>query len=109
VAAILCATTSGSTARLVAKYRPAVPVIAATPHPETYRRLAVSWGVRPVLIDPVTDSDHMMQETITAVVNRRIVKPGDRVILTAGLPVNVVGNTNLIRVHVVGQPITPTV
>lgn len=99
VAAILCATTSGSTARLIAKYRPKTPVIGATPRIETYRRLALTWGVRPVLIGPMTDTDAMFRETLSVVTARRLVKPGDRVILTAGVPVGVVGTTNLIRVH----------
>jgi pyruvate kinase len=67
--------------------------------------LALTWGVQPILIGPVTTTDRMMEETITAAVNRGILKTGDRVILTAGVPVNIVGNTNLIRVHVIGQPL----
>jgi pyruvate kinase len=106
-AAIICATTSGSTAGRVAKYRPDTPVIGATPFPETYRRMALTWGVQPLLVGEVQDTDQMMEETLTAVAKQRIVKPGDRVILTAGVPLYTPGNTNLIRVHVVGQPISP--
>jgi pyruvate kinase len=106
-AAILCATTSGSTVRLIAKYRPDGRLIAATPVPETYRRLALTWGAQPILIGDVRDTDQMMEETISTAANRRLIKTGDRVILTAGVPVNIVGNTNLIRVHTVGQPISP--
>jgi pyruvate kinase len=105
--AILCATTSGSTVRLIAKYRPDGRLIAATPVPETYRRLALTWGAAPILIGEVLDTDQMMEETISTAANRRLIKTGDRVILTAGVPVNIVGNTNLIRVHIVGQPISP--
>lgn len=105
--AILCATTSGSTVRLIAKYRPDGRLIAATPVPETCRRLALTWGATPILIDDVRDTDQMMEETISAATNRRLIKAGDRVILTAGVPVNIVGNTNLIRVHTVGEPISP--
>lgn len=105
--AILCATTCGSTARAIAKYRPDTPIIAATPVVETERRLALTWGVHPLLIGPVSDTDQMMEETITTAANHRLVRAGDRVILTAGVPVGAVGNTNLIRVHVVGQPISP--
>ncbi len=105
--AILCSTTSGSSARLIAKYRPDAPLIAATPVGETYRRLALTWGVQSMLIGDVRDTDQMMEETISSAANRRLIKSGDRVILTAGVPVNIVGNTNLIRVHTVGQPISP--
>jgi pyruvate kinase len=105
--AILCATASGSTARLIARYRPEMKLIAVTPSETTYRRLALTWGVEPILIGPVATTDRMMEETITAAAKRGNIKTGDRVILTAGVPVNVVGNTNLIRVHVIGQPLTP--
>jgi pyruvate kinase len=105
--AILCATTSGSTARLIARYRPAMKLIVATPYPETYRRLALTWGVQPILIGDVTGTDEMMEKTIMAAIEHRMVRSGETVILTAGIPVNIVGNTNLIRVHVIGQPISP--
>ena len=105
--AIVCATTSGGTARHVAKYRPEAQVIAATPLHETYRRMALSWGVRSVLIGDVRDTDQMMEETICSVLARRMVKAGDRIVLTAGVPVGSVGSTNLIKVHVVGQPVRP--
>jgi pyruvate kinase len=105
--AILCATTTGGTARLAAKYRPDTPVIATTPHPETFRRLAISWGVRPLLINKVSDTDEMMEASLNAIIARKLVKTGDRVILTAGIPLYVTGNTNLIKVHVVGQPLRP--
>jgi pyruvate kinase len=98
-AAILCATTSGSTARLIAKYRPKTPILGATPVLETYRRLALTWGVRPVLIGPVTDTDAMFRETLSVAKANRLVRPGDIVILTAGVPIGIVGTTNLIRVH----------
>jgi pyruvate kinase len=106
--AILCATTTGGTARLTAKYRPDAPIIATTPYAETVRQLALSWGVRPLLIDKVSDTDEMMEASLNAIVARKLVKSGDRVILTAGIPLYVSGNTNLIKVHIVGQPLRPS-
>ena len=105
--AILCATTSGSTALRVAQYRPRVPILGATTDPDTYHRLALSWGILPCLIPPVTDTDTMMQTTIEAAQRIKLVKVNDRVILTAGVPVNNPGTTNLIKVHTVGQPLDP--
>jgi pyruvate kinase len=105
--AILCATTTGGTARLTAKYRPDTPVVATTPYPETFRRLALTWGVRPLLIEKVSDTDEMMEKSLNAIIERGMVRTGDRVILTAGIPLYVTGNTNLIIVHVVGQPLRP--
>lgn len=106
--AILCATASGSTARLIARCRPDAPIIAATPSVQTYRRLALTWGVRPLLIEEYSDTDQMMESALLALMGRHAARAGDRIVLTAGLPVGVPGNTNLIRVHVVGQPIRPS-
>jgi pyruvate kinase len=107
-AAILCATTSGSSARRIARYRPPMKLVAATPVEESFRQLSLSWGVWPILIQPVNSSDQMMERTINAAVESGVVKRGDRVVLTAGVPVNVIGNTNLIRVHCVGDPVVPS-
>ncbi|HZO91208.1 MAG TPA: pyruvate kinase [Chthonomonadaceae bacterium] len=105
--AILCATTSGGTARMVAKYRPNVPILGVTTTETTYRQLALIWGVDPVLIGPVADTDTMLLATIEAAQRQCFVRAGDRVILTAGVPVNNPGTTNLIKVHTVGQPLDP--
>jgi pyruvate kinase len=105
--AILCATTSGGTARKVAQWRPRVPILGATHDPATYRQLALSWGVTPCLIGPIRDTDMLMRTTITAAQALRLVKTGDRVVLTAGVPVNRPGTTNLIEVHTIGQPLHP--
>jgi pyruvate kinase len=106
-AAIICATTAGSTARLITRCRPDTPIVAATPLPETRRQLALVWGVRPVLIGDIRDTDELMEQTLRAVEQARLAKPGQRVVLTAGVPVGTVGSTNLIKVHTVGQPIRP--
>ncbi|MGC8668128.1 MAG: pyruvate kinase [Chthonomonadales bacterium] len=102
-ALIITATTSGFTARLIAKYRPRTPIVAVTPSEDTFRALAVTWGVTPVLIEPVRDTDHMMNAALAAVVRLKLAPMGSRVVLTAGVPVNVIGTTNLIRLHTLGQ------
>ncbi len=107
--AILCATTSGSTALKVSQSRPSVPIVGVTTIPETYRRLALIWGVQPCLVPAVGDTDSMMDTTISAALESRAVKEGDLVVITAGVPVNSPGTTNLIKVHVVGAPIRPVV
>ena len=101
--AILCATTGGGTARAVAQYRPRIPIVAVTTERSTYHRLALTWGVLPVLIGPVNDTDNMMQTTVEAALRMKLVKTGDTVVLTAGVPVNHSGTTNLLKVHTVGQ------
>jgi len=103
--AILCATTTGSTARLVSQCRPQTPVFGVTIRPETFRCLALSWGVRPCLVEQVGDTESMMVTTVQAAVAVGAVRAGDTVVITAGIPVNIPGNTNMIKVHVVGNPI----
>lgn len=108
---ILCATTSGATARRVAQHRPRVPIVGVTTETATYRQLALTWGVQPLLVERVHDTDAMLQVTVDAAAEARLVKEGDKVVLTAGVPVNNPGTTNLIQVHTIGQdfkPPTPT-
>ena len=97
-AAILTATTSGSTARMVARYRPKSPILGITANPETYRRLALSWGVTPLMAPQAETVDDTLRNSFRAARHSGLVKPGDTVVLTAGFPVGQSGNTNLIRV-----------
>ncbi|NMC82364.1 MAG: pyruvate kinase [Armatimonadetes bacterium] len=97
-AAILTATTSGSTARMVARYRPKSPILGITANPETYRRLALSWGVTPLMAPQSETVDDTLRNSFRAARHSGLVKPGDTVVLTAGFPAGQSGNTNLIRV-----------
>jgi pyruvate kinase len=97
--AILCATTSGGTARRVAQYRPAVPILGITCEAETYRQLALSWGVRPWLIEKVHTEEEMVRVALEAALASKIGVPGEKVVVTAGVPVNNPGTTNLIEVY----------
>jgi pyruvate kinase len=101
--AIVTPTSSGATARAVSKYRPSAPIIAAAMFPNTYRQLALSWGVYPVLVVPSRNTDNMIEEAVDAASRVGLVKQGDTVVLTAGIPAGVPGRTNLIKVHTVGQ------
>ncbi len=98
VKAIVPCTTSGSTARLIARYRPRVPIYAVSPSDDTVRQLALSWGVHPLKVRPYADSDEMVKQTITILKKNRLVKQGDKIILVAGVPVRVAGITNFIQV-----------
>jgi len=103
-AAIITTTYSGSTAGVVSMYRPETPIIAITPDETTFRRLALVWGVAPLLIPPVTENtDEMVEASIQSAMDAGFVETGDRVVLTTGVPIFVPGTTNLIRVHVVGR------
>ncbi len=104
--AILCATTTGGTVRSVAQYRPNVPLLGVTTSEETYRRLALTWGVTPALISEIHNTDDMLNATLDVAQTMKFVKEGDTVVLTAGVPVNNPGTTNLIKVHTIGQTVS---
>ena len=97
-AAIVCATVSGWTARLVASFRPPIPVVAATPVEETARRLSLVWGVVPVMIERQETPDSLATVAVTAAREVGVVAKGERVVFTAGLPFWQAGTTNLVRV-----------
>jgi|Deesub1362A_J573_1020465.scaffolds.fasta_scaffold01546_1 pyruvate kinase len=97
-AAIVASTTSGGTARLIARYRSRYPVVGMTPELRTCRQLTLSWGVIPALIPRYPDTDQMFAMARTWLAAKGLAGPGDRLIVTAGLPVGVPGTTNLVRV-----------
>jgi pyruvate kinase len=97
-AAILSYTRSGATARRVAKYRPRAPIVAPTPHAETYRRLALVWGVTPLLNQSQPTTDALIDGALGAALAAACVRRGNIVVITAGLSVGSPGMTNSIRV-----------
>jgi pyruvate kinase len=98
VAAIITCTFGGTTARLVSKYRPEAPIIAAASNEETTRRLALSWGVEPIFVEMAKDTDGLIRNAVEASADYKLVKKGDTVLVLAGVPVGAPGNTSLIRV-----------
>jgi len=100
-AAIMASTFSGYTARMVSRYRPKTPIIGVTANPATYRRLALSWGVRPLLVKHAANTDETISLSIEGALREGLVKSGDVVVITAGVPAGVPGNTNLIKVQTV--------
>jgi len=103
--AIITSTESGYTARMISKYRPKSPIIAVTPHERVTRRLALVWGVIPVVGEVAKNTDDMFENAVDAAVRMGHVRLGDLVIITAGVPVGRTGTTNLIKVHHVGEMI----
>jgi pyruvate kinase len=99
--AVVVFTQSGSTARLIAKYRPPLPIIAFTPSPEIQRRLSICWGVHAWPIGTVGGTDQQL-----AVVEQTLLgaglKKGDLVVITMGVPIEARGSTNLMKVHKLG-------
>lgn len=98
--AIITPTASGSTPRMVAKYRPRQPIIAATPDPGVQRRLTLIWGVTPLLVKPTSGTDAMITEAMRASLESGLVQEGDVTVVTAGVPAGIPGSTNLLKVQV---------
>ncbi len=102
-AAIITITKSGHTSRMVARYRPGCPIIASTPLEKVYHQLALEWGVTPVLTQEVSSTDEIFEQAVTNVTNTGMLKNGDIVIITGGIPVGLSGTTNMMKIHVVGD------
>ena len=98
---IVCFTSSGFTARKVATCRPSVPVFACTPEPETFRQLSLVWGVTPALTEHSTDYDTMLAVARHQILDRQLAQPGERLVVTAGVPFDMPGTTNLLKVEAV--------
>ena len=99
-AAILTCTQSGSTTRLVSKYRPRAPILGMTPDDSTYRQLALVWGVVPLRMPPSESEDDIVRQALRIARESGHVRAGETVVIIAGLPLHVPGATNLIRVAV---------
>lgn len=102
-AAIITATESGHTARMVSKFRPKAPIVAVTPHPHVVRRLSLVNGVYPVQGVMANTTDEMLEMSVQEALRSGIVRHGDLVVITAGVPVREVGTTNLMKIHVIGD------
>jgi len=97
-AAIVTCTLSGSTTRRVAKYRPSIPVVSLTPDEAVWRQLCLVWGVRPYRVENFDTADEMEEEAVAQVLASGLAKAGQKVVITAGLPLQVTGGTNLVKV-----------
>jgi pyruvate kinase len=94
-------TKSGFSARVVAARRPGVPIVVLTDQIRTYRQLALVWGVVPLLVPHCDTYEQMSQLARTLLVERGLAAPGDRVVVTAGVPFDVPGSTNQLKVEIV--------
>ena len=101
--ALIVFTKSGFSARIVASQRPIVPILVLTDAPRTYRQLAMVWGVIPELVKHCDSYDEMVNLALEAVRRRGLAKPGDQIIVTAGVPFDVPGTTNTLKVETVSS------
>jgi pyruvate kinase len=103
--ALVAFTQSGSTARLLAKHRSPIPLLAFTPLPEVRSQLALTWGVETFLVPAVQHTDDMVRQVDSAMLGLGRMQPGEYVTIVAGNPPATVGSTNAMRVHRLGSPV----
>ena len=101
--AIVAATDSGHTARMIARFRPACPVAAMTTREKVRRQLAICWGVIPFLTGEVNSTDRIFSLAAEVAVKEGLVEHGDTVVITAGVPLGRSGSTNLLKATVIDQ------
>jgi pyruvate kinase len=105
MAAVICWTSSGSTALRVARERPRPPVVALSPNMSTGRRLAVVWGVHCVVTEDAHDQDDMVDRACRIAFKEGFARPGQRVVIVAGVPLGTPGATNMLRIAYVGADV----
>jgi pyruvate kinase len=96
-------THSGFTARLVSKFRPRVPIIAYTPDEKVKNRMCLYWGVIPKIMKLPKTTDEMIANVEKSLLNERIVKKGDRIVITSSSPLSTLGKTNFMKLHRIGE------
>ncbi len=100
---IITVTKSGKSARLISKYRPAIPIYACSPDKKVLRQLSMSWGVIPVPMEEKTNTEELLRGSVANCKNEGLIKDGDLVVICAGIPLGVSGTTNLLKVEMVGD------
>ena len=101
IKAIIVMTESGSTAIKMAQYRPNSNIYALCPYPDTCRMLSLIWGVTSIKVKQYTSTDEMISNYISIMKDKKYINKGDKVIITAGVPIGISGTTNMIKIHVV--------
>lgn len=101
--AIVCYTASGTTGLRASRERPAMPILTLSPIVKTARRLSLAWGLHCVVTEDATDLDDMVNRACRIVVSEGFGGPGDRIIITAGVPLGTPGSTNMLRIAYIGS------
>lgn len=103
LSAIICYTSSGTTGLRASRERPLTPIIALSPVVETARRLSLVWGLHCVVTEDAHDLDDVVNRACNIAYKEEFAKPGDRVIITVGVPLRTPGNTNMLRIAYIGM------
>ncbi len=101
--AIITVTHTGFTCFMVSKFRPTCPIIGCSTFPSICRQLSLAWGVTPVLVEEQDNSDALFEHAVERSKEEGLVRDGEIVVITAGVPLGVSGTTNMIKVHVAGH------
>lgn len=99
--AVVTVTKSGSTAKNISKYRPSCMIIGCTPDETVLRQMSMSWGVVPVKMDEKNSTDELFSAAIEAAKEKKLLESGDIVVITAGIPLGIAGNTNMLKVETI--------
>jgi pyruvate kinase len=100
---IIAFTLTGTTARLLSRYRPQVPIIAFSPNQEVRRRLSLLWGVMPRVLEPVQEQEEMVRRVEEELLARGLAKRGERIVIVFGAPVGQPGRINSLRLHTISM------
>lgn len=101
--AIVTFTQTGSMALLISKHNPPVPIVAATPFERIAKKMSLYWGVTPIILKSKKTTDDMIVGVEDAMLKQKLIKAGDMIVLTAGVPVGVAGTTNTMKIHCAGE------
>ncbi len=101
--AILTVSKTGTTARMISKYRPNCPIISGSTSKKVLRQMNLSWGVIPILVEEKTNTDELFEHVVDVAEQHGLVKNGDLAVITAGIPLGISGTTNMLKVHLVGN------
>ena len=102
VPAIVCYTGAGKTGNRIAKERPSMPILALTPIEATARRMTLTWGLHPIVVPDAKSLDDMMMQAGEIAYKEEFAKPGEKILISAGVPIGSPGTTNLLRVATLG-------
>ncbi len=98
---IITLTSSGYSARMVSRHRSLIPILAVTVNEHIRRRLALVWGVQSACVDEQGDIENLVRDAIRVAQEKKLAAPGDRVVITAGVPTGISGSTNMVQVRTV--------
>ena len=99
--AIITVTKTGSTARMISKHRPSCMIVGCTTDKRVCRQMNMSWGVIPLMCDEKNNTDELFDHAVSVALKNGLVRRGDIVVLTAGIPLGISGTTNMIKVDTV--------